>query len=133
MMTKETKQRASAQRESVVKALAIAGRRGVSNGELQRISLNYTARVAELRKAGYVIDCQDGGEGTFYYILKEVPVQETEQQRAIELFFDIVKNEYGDIVDSEALKQILASHRFNVVRNWGANTGFVENRDKVLA
>lgn len=132
-MNKETKQRASAQREAVVNALAMAGRRGVTNGDLQRISLNYTARIAELRKAGYVIDCEDQGFGTHVYRLISVPDTERTQKRAVDIFFDIIKNEYGDVVDTEMLREILASNRFNVVRNWGANTGYEHKRDKVLA
>lgn len=132
-MNQDTKQRASAQRESVVKAMAVAGRRGITNGDLQRISLNYTARIAELRKAGYGIEAEDQGFGTYVYRLTSVPETEQVQQRALDMFFDIVKNEHGDIVDSDTLREILSGHRLNVVRNWGANTGFEENREKVLS
>lgn len=43
------------QGESILRALRLAGERGVTNFDLSNYSLRYGARLYELRKKGYVI------------------------------------------------------------------------------
>lgn len=43
----------------------------VSNAELADISLKYTSRISDLRKAGYCIRCVRGQGGVAWYTLRQ--------------------------------------------------------------
>ena len=43
-----------------------------SNVELAKISLKYTSRISDLRKAGYVVVCHRDNGGLSWYELKEI-------------------------------------------------------------
>lgn len=120
-MEKEAKIRSNAQREVMLTALREAGDKGVLNSKLKEISNNYTSRTAELAKSGYIIDCLNLGGGLYKYILRYEPKIPRVQQRAIEMFWDILENEYNGIANKEVLEEIFHKYNLNVVRNWGAN------------
>jgi helix-turn-helix protein len=61
------------QRETVLHALRVAGRRGVTNGALNRLGvLRYSSRIFELRRAGYEIRTENGKDGRcVFYLISE--------------------------------------------------------------
>lgn len=118
----ETKKRAAAQREEVIQALKNAGVSGITNVQLQKISLNYTSRTAELHKQGYKIRCSPMGGGLYNYVLLHEPETKQRQKKAVDMFFDMLDKQYDGKITSDELREMFDKHCLNVVRNWGANT-----------
>ena len=71
-MIRAERKRLSAQCQQILERLQ---RGPVSNHALANISLKYTGRISDLRKAGYTIECydQDRASGSSWYRL--VPAQ----------------------------------------------------------
>lgn len=79
MLTSET---SKSQREKILLVLRNAGKEGVSNFDLSRICLRYSARVWELvHKYGFVIEGRHAGEQEYVYTLKSEPLPLFQQKR----------------------------------------------------
>lgn len=112
------KKRARVQNDIILKMFNDRKEDGITNTELKRISNNYTARMSELAKKGYVIDCESLGDGVYKYVLVKEPSSETTYERAIDLFWSVFEQE-GGIADKETLEKIFEEQGLNVVRKWG--------------
>lgn len=121
MLDEETLIRIATQREKFIYLLRKYKETGITNAELSKVSLTYTARISELRSLGYKIKDVDLGGGLSNYFLISEPKERQKLGRAIDIFWDIISS-YGESVTKQELKEILDNNRFNVVRNWGANT-----------
>jgi hypothetical protein len=113
------KRRAKVQNDIILKMFSERKEDGITNTELKRISNNYTARMSELAKKGYVIDCESLGNGVYKYVLVKEPSSETTYERAIDLFWSVFEEKYDGIADREVLENIFEEQGLNIVRKWG--------------
>lgn len=88
-LDKETKQRISSQKDTILKMLKAAGSKGVKNSELLKVALRFSGVLFLLRKDGHIIEIVDNGGGLYSYVL--VGYQEPEEKvSAYEKLFDLV-------------------------------------------
>lgn len=114
----EVKKRAKSQCDKILDKLRDAGCEGITNVDMSSITLNHTARMAEMRKRGYKFEVTDDGYGVFTYKLISEPQIKMEQEKAIDIFWREIQ---GSSLDEEELKEIIDRNGFNVVRKWGCN------------
>jgi hypothetical protein len=106
------------QQQKILDLLRDAGEQGITNKELSNVSLQYSARIHELRKAGCIID-HDKTEvnGVYRYYLRKLP--------ATVKFFDSAENEFLNRIEKKyglslEIKEDLTELNFHVKRraNW---------------
>lgn len=105
------------QREKILAALQTAGAEGVTNKELSRISLQYSARIHELLRKGYIIDIEktEDGSGLLKYILRKDTGKERYFETAEEELLNRIDYEFGS-VNSLELKMLLSECQSHIVR-----------------
>lgn len=106
------------QQEKILTALKAAGADGVTNKELSKISLQYSARVHELLRKGNIIDIErtEDGSGLLKYILRKETGKERYFETAEEEVLNKVEREFGGRVNSLELKVLLNECSSHIVR-----------------
>ena len=102
----EAKERIPSQLEKILNRLKEAGEEGVTNSELSRISLQYSARLMELRLKGYVIETIPLKNGVYKYILRKMS-SEIYYTNATDDILMTIKHDYDNAISSEELKALL--------------------------
>lgn len=91
---KEAKERQVSQYEMVLKALKLAGDKGLLNRDLNEIMLRYGQKIYELRCDGYQIKTENVGKGLVKYtLLSDKPKKQDEKKSGIE----IIREEFDDL------------------------------------
>lgn len=106
------------QRQKILNLLRDAGETGVTNKELSDVSLQYSARIHELRKAGCIIDHDKTDiSGIYRYYLRKLPAQEKYFDSAENEFLHQIETKYGLSLE---VKELLTELNFHVKRraNW---------------
>jgi hypothetical protein len=110
------------QQEKILAALRDAGADGVTNKELSKISLQYSARIHELLRKGNIIDIEktEDGSGLLKYILRKETGKERFFETAEEEILNKIDYEFGGSVNSLELKVLLNECHSHIVRraNW---------------
>lgn len=114
----EAKERIPSQLEKILNRLKKAGEEGVTNSELSRISLQYSARLMELRLKGYVIETIPLKNGVYKYILRKMS-SEIYYTNATDDILMTIKHDYDNAISSEELKALLIEKYFNIQRKSG--------------
>lgn len=116
----EAKERIPSQREKIVNKLKEAGEKGVTNKELNNISLKYCARISELHSQGYVIDCKHVKNGLYKYILRKIPSEIRQFSNATDEILQIVEHQFQGLISTSQLRNLLIMKHFHITRksNW---------------
>ena len=62
------------QREKILSLLRFLGKQGATNMDLNKICYRFSARIFELRKAGYDIETVRDSEQVYRFILRREPL-----------------------------------------------------------
>ncbi len=108
--------REKAQRNKIVQTLKEAGSQGVTNIDIARISLSYTARITDLREIGYEIECKNLGKGVFLYVLIYEPIEFKKRKRAEDLFIEEIEKNTNGKADVSTILNILKKHNLMISR-----------------
>ncbi|MWV43069.1 hypothetical protein GRF59_05450 [Paenibacillus sp. HJL G12] len=120
---KEATKRSPSQRIRVLTALRNAGSKGITNVELQEISLRWQARLSELYKQGYRLALQNWGDGVYNYTLIHEPdTIHPEPRRAIQVLISEIENKFSGNVTTSQLMDLLNSNGLQVGRKPGSFT-----------
>ncbi len=114
----EAKGRIPSQIEKIITLLKNAGEEGVTNTELSKISLQYSARLMELRLKGFVIETIAIKNGVYKYVLKKM-ADEIYYTNATDDILMMIKHDYQDAISSEQLRALLIKKYFNIQRKAG--------------
>ena len=120
-MDREMKKRTSNQRSKILEALRHAGSNGLTNVDLSKIALRFQSRLHELYIQGYGVKTTmyEGGL-THYLLIWEPIIPLTEQPRALDvLLFEIERN-YGGVITTDELIQLLNKKEMGVQRKGGS-------------
>lgn len=119
-MDTETKVRTESQRLKILNLLRSAGTNGVTNVDLVKVALRYSARIQEMYVAGYEINVEELAGGlTKYILVKEPETKKSKPDKALNVLIDGIKNKYNGNVSVEQLIEELNSNNFTVRRNIG--------------
>ncbi|ASA22673.1 hypothetical protein [Paenibacillus donghaensis] len=119
-MKSETKVRTESQRLKILNLLRSAGNSGVTNVDLVKVALRYSARIQEMYVAGYEINVEELAGGLTKYILVSEPeTKKSKPDKALNVLIDEIKNKYNGIVSVEQLIEELDNNNFTVRRNIG--------------
>lgn len=119
---KEAKKRMPTQRETLLKVLREAGRKGVLNTDLVDICIGYRSRIAELYQMGYQVDVEHLDKGVCIYTLvhePETPI--TNIPTAISVITEAINEKYHGAITADTLATLLKEMNFNVVRKSGSH------------
>lgn len=104
--------------EQILNALRVAGKDGITNGELSKIALRYGGHLGKLYKEGYKIDKEFLGEGLYRYTLISEPETIIVRQKALNKLLSEVEK-HGS-VDKDTLVELLEINNISV--KYKANT-----------
>ncbi|ALA07252.1 hypothetical protein SECTIM467_128 [Brevibacillus phage SecTim467] len=109
------------QRQRVLTALRQAGEKGITNVELQEISLRWQARLQELYMQGYKVALENLGDGVYNYVLVHEPETIAPRPvRAQTILTREIEGKFGGTVTTAQLLHILASNGLQVGRKAGS-------------
>lgn len=117
-MYKEARERIPNQKKRIIEALRLAGENGLTNKQLSKIAMRYTARMAELYKMGYNIKLDNLGNGVVKYTLLSEPVKPVKQENALQKIESMIRQMGGEVTMSQ-LKEVLTSNNI-IVAHKGA-------------
>lgn len=117
-MYKEAKERIPNQKVRIIEALRLAGESGLTNKQLSKIAMRYTARMAELYKMGYNIKLDNLGSGVVKYTLLSEPVKPVKQENALQKIESMIRQMGGEVTMSQ-LKEMLTYNNI-IVAHKGA-------------
>lgn len=106
------------QKRKIVAALKEAGSDGLTNVELNAISMRFGGHIGTLRREGYKIQKINLDGGLYKYILIAEPSQTKLFATAREETIESLSYEYGEEV-GDYLKEYLKQNHFNIVRRGG--------------
>jgi predicted ATP-grasp superfamily ATP-dependent carboligase len=119
-MDTETKVRTESQRLQILNLLRSAGNNGVTNVDLVKVALRYSARIQEMYVAGYEINVEELAGGlTNYVLVKEPETKKNKPDKALNVLIEGIKNKYNGNVSVEQLIEELNNNNFTVRRNIG--------------
>jgi hypothetical protein len=114
---RETK-RLLTQKRKIIAALKDAGSDGLTNVELNKISMRFGGHIGTLRREGYKIQKINLDGGLYKYILIAEPSQTKLFATAREETLFAMAEEHGDEIASYLENYLVAQH-FNIVRRGG--------------
>ena len=117
---KEAEKRIPTQRDRILESLRSAGKDGILNTELHKITLRWQARLHELYQQGFKVDVSLVGDGVYRYTLLSEPEVVSKPRKAMDLFFEKAKESYGDNMTLEQMRGLLSEEGFNIVRKCGS-------------
>jgi hypothetical protein len=105
---RESRKRVESQSKKIIELLRNE-KNGITNTELQKISLRYGAIIGEMQRKGYDIIVENIGGGLCkYYLLNEPEKYEYKYVgSAKELLFNEISNKFSDLISSEELVRML--------------------------
>jgi hypothetical protein len=119
-MDVETKVRTESQRLKILNLLRSAGNDGVTNVDLVKVALRYSARIQEMYVAGYEINVEELAGGlTKYVLVKEPETKKSKPDKALNVLVEGIKNKYNGNISVEQLIEELNNNNFTVRRNIG--------------
>lgn len=103
----------------IATALRNAGEKGMTNGELSKISLRYGGSIGYLRMQGFTISTEKIGNGLYNYVLISEPVEHIEKPKAHNVLIDRVKE--LSFVSAEGLEKLFEDIGVSVRYNAGTH------------
>ncbi|MCP1185006.1 hypothetical protein [Paenibacillus sp. 1781tsa1] len=120
-MKKETVERTETQRDKIIATLKRAGDSGVTNVELNKIALRYSARIQELYVRGYKIHSEELDGGVTKYILISEPTEPFKKPvKAVVILIEDIESKYDGNISARELNEYLDAHGFTVRRKIGS-------------
>ncbi len=117
-MDAHDRKRIMTQRQKIIQMLIDAGDEGVTNTEMNKISLRYGGHINELYRQGYKIKKMNLGGGIYRYWLLSIPSQIKIPENAHDIFLDEVEKK-GDEEMSALCSEIFEELFFHTVRKNG--------------
>jgi len=120
-MNKETRERTETQRDKIIATLRRAGDSGVTNVELNKIALRYSARIQELYVRGYKIHSEELDGGVTKYILISEPTEPFKKpDKAVDILIEDIESKYNGNISARELNEYLDTQGFTVRRKVGS-------------
>lgn len=118
MLTETEMNRIDSKKSQILKVLRNAGKDGVTNERLSKVSLRYGGCLGMLYQEGYRIDKEALGDGLYQYVLVSEPKEKPIHIKAM----DRLIAEVSDLgsVTSEQLFQLMENNNISV--KYKANT-----------
>jgi hypothetical protein len=112
----EARKRMPTQKELMVLAMIEAGKDGVTNKDLSKISRCYTARLSELYAVGYEVDVTYLGRGLYKYVLIKSPDRQKTPVKQIDVLVDTINDVFNGEVTREELAFLIEELNIDVAR-----------------
>lgn len=100
-MDDSTRKRLATQRQKIIKMLRDAGQDGVTNSEMNAISLRYGGHINEMYRQGYKIKKMNLGGGLYRYWLISTPSQIMIPENAHDIFMNEIETRLGADISAE--------------------------------